>query len=333
MSAPSPVLDAEGNLHLGPRIIPVPRHLSLEAQQWLAMPRLQPIDYPPLDDKDAWRRFIEERNQATGFFADMMLAQSAGKADVRTEVLAGVTVHIGTPLQLPSAHRQRLQISVHGGALVYMAGRYAMAEAARNAAQSECEAWSVDYRVPPDHPYPAAVDDVIAVYREALKTRHPGDIVMSGASAGGCIVAAALLKARDQGLPLPGALILLTPECDLTESGDTFHVLGQVDNILPRSLPVEIALYANGHDLTHSYLSPLFGDFTPGFPPTLIQSGTRDLFLSNSVRMHRALRNAGIEAELHIWEAAPHGGFPTAPEGREVNRELRCFMDKHLGRR
>ncbi len=88
-------------------------------------------------------------------------------------------------------------------------------------------------------------------------------------------------------------------------------------------------LYAAGHDLNHPYLSPLFGDFTKGFPPTFLSTGTRDLFLSNTVRMHRALRNAGIIAELHVVEAGPHGGFPHAPEGEDLNRELRAFLKKH----
>jgi monoterpene epsilon-lactone hydrolase len=77
------------------------------------------------------------------------------------------------------------------------------------------------------------------------------------------------------------------------------------------------------------YLSPLFGDFQRGVPPTLLTAGTRDLFLSNAVRMHRALRNAEVQAELHVWEAAPHGGFPGAPEEAELNREVRKFIRKH----
>jgi acetyl esterase/lipase len=89
-------------------------------------------------------------------------------------------------------------------------------------------------------------------------------------------------------------------------------------------------LYANGHDLTHPYLSPLFADFTKGFPPTFLQTGTRDMFLSNTVRLHRALRNAGISAEIHVIEAAPHGGFfGSAPEDSEVIGELRRFFEEH----
>lgn len=86
-------------------------------------------------------------------------------------------------------------------------------------------------------------------------------------------------------------------------------------------------LYANGHDLTDPYLSPLFGDFSAGFPPTLLASGTRDLFLSNAVRMHRALRTAGVPADLHVLEAAPHGLLQGTPEDAELLREVRAFID------
>src|SRR3954465_7100066 len=119
-------------------------------------------------------------------------------------------------------------------------------------------------------------------------------------------------------------------EIALTESGDSFQTNLGIDPVLRSSLAESIALYAGDHDLTHPYLSPLFADYTPPFPPTLVQGGTRDLFLSNSVRMHRALRAAGVDAELHIFEAMPHGGFFGAPEDAEIGAEVRRFIAKHL---
>jgi acetyl esterase/lipase len=97
-----------------------------------------------------------------------------------------------------------------------------------------------------------------------------------------------------------------------------------------RSLMTVNQLYANGQDLAHPYLSPLFGDFDKGFPPTLLTTGTRDLYLSNTVRMHRALRKANIPAELHVLEAGAHTGFPGSPEGEEINREIVRFIDTVL---
>jgi epsilon-lactone hydrolase len=187
--------------------------------------------------------------------------------------------------------------------------------------------WAVDYRMPPLHPYPAALDDCMAVYRKLLEERSPHDIFVGGGSAGGNLAAALIVRAKDEGLPMPAALVLLTPEVDLTESGDSFETNRNVDNVLGGLMSANL-LYANGHDLAEPYLSPLFADVT-GFPPTFLQTGTRDLYLSNTVRMHRKLRAAGVEAELHVFEAMPHGGFGGAPEDFEMRMELRRFLDAH----
>jgi acetyl esterase/lipase len=187
--------------------------------------------------------------------------------------------------------------------------------------------WAPDYRMPPLHPYPTPLDDCMSVYRRLLETRSPTDIFVGGGSAGGNLAAALVARAKDEGLPLPAALVLLSPEVDLTESGDSFETNLGIDNVLGSLMQTNL-LYANGHDLTHPYLSPLFADLR-GFPPTFLQTGTRDLFLSNTVRMHRKLRACGVEAELHVFEAMPHGGFAGAPEDLEVRIEMRRFLDKH----
>ena len=124
---------------------------------------------------------------------------------------------------------------------------------------------------------------------------------------------------------MPAGLMLLSPQADLTESGDSFQVNQLVDVILPGSLMRNNQLYAADAELSHPYLSPLFGDLT-GFPPSFLQSGTRDLFLSNTVRMHRALRQAGVPADLHVFEAMPHGGFMgNTPEDRDLAVEVTRF--------
>lgn len=325
-------LAPDGSLLLGARRIPLPASVSPQARAFLAMPRMTFGERPPLADKEAWRRRVAAMDIGSEARAQQMLALVGDRARVETRTIAGVVVHVATPVEPQPSRREWLRITVHGGGLVYMGGSFARAEAALVALQTGCEAWSVDYRMPPDHPCPAAVDDVVEAYRAALGTHAPGRIVISGASAGGNLAAAAVLKARDLGLPLPGALGLFTPECDLTESGDSFATNLDVDNVLPGPLPEEIALYADGADLRHPYLSPLFGDFTPGYPPTQVQTGTRDLLLSNSVRMHRALRAGGVAAELHVWEAMPHGGFgPDAPESAEARREFDVFLERYLG--
>ncbi|MBT2187354.1 alpha/beta hydrolase [Sphingobium sp. H33] len=221
-----------------------------------------------------------------------------------------------------------MYLFVHGGAFVVGADAFAKVGGLRPAANLGIHTVSVDYRMPPDHPFPAAPQDCLAVYKALLETVDPSRIVVGGSSAGGNIAAATVLMIRDQGLPLPAGAVLLTPEVDLTEAGDTFRTNADIDTVLKQGLPDANALYAGGHDLTDPYLSPLFADFTKGFPPTLVQSGTRDLFLSNSVRIHRKLRDAGIDAELHVWEAMPHGGFGPGdvPENNALQAEVGRFI-------
>jgi acetyl esterase/lipase len=198
----------------------------------------------------------------------------------------------------------------------------------RDAAQFGVEVAAIDYRMPPDHPYPAALDDCVAVYAAEVARRGARNIIVGGGSAGGNLAAALMLRAKAQGLPMPAALMLMSPEVDLTESGDSFEVLMGIDPVLKSRLTETIALYADGHPLDDPLLSPLFGDLA-GFPPTLLQSGTRDLFLSNTVRMHRRLRQAGVAAELHIFEAMPHGGFFAGPEDEDKDREVAHFVATH----
>jgi monoterpene epsilon-lactone hydrolase len=326
-------VDDDGTIHLGPRTIPLPRSISEEARRSLAIPRAPQRTVPPLDDKEGWRQLVARVNATFLPAVDRALKRTDGRATVETTTVAGVTVHVATPTDATEANRERAWITIHGGGFIFLAGPWARAEAGMTAAEWQCVTYGIDHRNPPDDPFPAAVDDVVAVYRELLERYEPRNIVISGASAGGNIASAGILKARDEGLPLPGVLILDTPLTDATQSGDTFQTMRQIDAKAPE-LPMEpTLLYAGDHDLAHPYLSPIFADFNAGFPPTYIQSGTRDLLLSSSVQMHRALRNAEIDAELHIWEGAPHSAFllTGAPEEAEAHAERARFLAKHWG--
>jgi epsilon-lactone hydrolase len=131
---------------------------------------------------------------------------------------------------------------------------------------------------------------------------------------------------RDEGLSLPAGVVLLTPEVDLTEAGDSFRTNALLDVVLKGGLPECNALYLGNTEPDHPYASPLFANLT-GFPPSFIQSGTRDLFLSNSVLFHRKLRALGIRTDLHVWEAMPHGGFGgQTTEDAELHAEIKAFI-------
>lgn len=325
MNETARTLDAQGNIFLGPRHIPIPGFLSAEAREFL---RSQPAPrraYPSPGDIPGWRALIESFDST--YFDSMQPTLQGAIASVEETRINDVVVYAGRPKSHAGSTGSWVNLSLHGGALVFCGGKAVAVDATLAVIRTGCLSFSVDYRMPPDNPFPAGLNDCIAAYCGLLESHAPANIVISGRSAGGNLAAAATLKIRDLGLPLPGALVLLTPELDLSESGDTFETLRDIDIVLKAGLPEANALYANGHDLRDPYVSPLFGDFRKGFPPAFIQAGTRDLFLSNSVRVHRALRAAGVPAELHIWDGMPHGGFGGgAPEDREVWIEIRQFL-------
>ncbi len=314
-------------LEVPPRTIPVPSHLSETAQAVLAMGPLGDGSFPALDDHEGWRSMTKERDALVGSMMEARVA--AFKGTVEAIESKGTTIFVITP-EDAAPDDPRVYLEFHGGGLTMGGGQLARAMAMGSASNTGRKTYSVDYRMPPDHPYPAALDDGVAAYGMLLEAHDPSEIIIGGGSAGANIAAAVILRARDEGLPLPAAAYLGTPEIDLTESGDSFKTNLGIDTVLTASLMPANLLYADGHDLADPYLSPLFADFTKGFPPTFFQTGTRDMFLSNTVRMHRALRNAGIEAELHVIEAGPHGGFfGSAPEDAEITAELRRFFAAH----
>ena len=313
------------------RFIPVPKSVSIEAQQFLATDLAAlsggTTEEPAPDDIDAWRARTKTTNE--GLTAALEMRASSLAVSVETMTVGEVPVFVLTPDAIADDAEPPIYLDIHGGGFFIGGGDACLAMAKGMVAQSRMHTWSVDYRMPPDHPYPASLDDCVTAYRRLLDVRAPEQIIVGGASAGGNLAAALMHRARDEGLPMPAALVLQTPEVDLTESGDSFATNLGLDNVLTASLAGSIALYAGDHDLTDPYLSPLFGDVT-AFPPTLLQAGTRDLFLSNTVRMHRKLRAAGVDAELHVFEAMPHGGFFGAPEDEELAREVRRFIASHL---
>jgi epsilon-lactone hydrolase len=310
------------------REIPVPTSVSSEAQAVLAAGLADRPDWPPPDDTQGWltlRGLSEEANAVRQSSQQTTVARD-DSCDVD-----GVTVYAVSPIDAIDGD-PRIYLNFHPGALVMGGGESCREFCRSTALDLGMNVWGVDYRMPPEHPYPAALDDGVSVYRALLREHLPEHVVVGGVSAGGNLAAATILRARDEGLPLPAAAILVTPQIDLTESGDTFQTNMGVDTVLTKSLMPVNLLYAAGHDLCDPYLSPLFGDFKAGFPPTFLSAGTRDVFLSNAVRMHRRLRAAGITTDLNVFEAMPHGGFlANTPEDDDLQNEINQFVQRHCG--
>jgi acetyl esterase/lipase len=286
-----------------------------------------PGSSPPLDDVDGWKKLIAEHE---AMVLEMLGTDAVTISDdvVIEEVdLGGCTLSKIRPPSVAVDDR-RVYLEIHGGSWTEGGGAVGRKRAANTAQELGASVWYVDYRMPPDHPYPTPLDDCVAAYRALLEERRPAEIVIGGPSAGANLAPATVLRARDEGLPVPAGMILLSVAGDLTGSGDTWYTNEGIDTVL-RGMELEPALlYANGHDLRDPYLSPIYGDFSWGFPPTMLISGTRDKLLSDTVRLHRALRRAGVEAELHVWEAATHAMFlGLAPEDHERSAEMKRFAE------
>lgn len=285
------------------------RGLEMSDDQWRAM---QSSEAPDLDD----------------------LAKQA-EVSIEKKEMAGVPVYVVTPNEVSDEHDGHLFFHVHGGGYVLGGGDSAVTEAVHFAGLLGIRAVSVDYRMPPDHPFPAAVDDAVAVFKAVTKDRPASSLVIGGTSAGGGLTLATALKLKEIGHDLPGALWLGTPWADLTKTSDSLYTNEGIDRVLityDGMLGAMAELYAGDEDLTHPLISPLYGDFE-GLPPTQLVTGTRDMFLSDTARTHRKLRAAGVEADLNVYEALSHAEYlmvQGSPEAQAVADDLSAFLVEHL---
>jgi monoterpene epsilon-lactone hydrolase len=244
----------------------------------------------------------------------------------------GVNAYMITPSVIPPENRNRLLVHVHGGC--YVMGGGGVAEGVLMAGFGHFKVLSIDYRRPPKAFYPAALEDVINAWKGAIKMADPKNMALFGLSSGGALTLSAIHRMKADGITLPAAIAPCSPMADLTGKGDTLYTNHMVDNVLVGigRCDAMAEYYAHGLDLKDPLLSPIYGDFK-GFPPAILVSGTRDLLLSSTVRVHRKLREAGVEADLHVFEGHSHAQYNSdTPDGKEAYEEIARFFDKHLGK-
>ena len=331
----SPLHAQENSWNIGPRKLPPSSDVSEIFHESLAStptPDIAPALVVPKTDAD-WIALAKERDAKSAATARALA--EALKVEVKDDKIGGVNVFRVTPPEIDEDHQKHLFVYIHGGAWFLNGGLAGTLEPVVIAARLKMPVVAIDYRMPPKYPAPAATDDVIAVWKELLKERSPSSMVMGGTSGGGNITLSSVHRFKDLGLPLPGALYVGTPCVDLNMAGDSRFLNEGVDRILLawRGLAQAAAvMYAGKLDLKDPYVSPIYGNFS-GFPPTYLISGTRDLLLSDAVRVHRALRRAGVEADLNVYEGQSHGDYlfvMNAPESHEHYAELNRFILAHL---
>lgn len=314
--------------------LPVPLDVSPEMQKLIAAPRNPNWDHLWRTGEE-WRKAADE--QAAKTVQTLPALRQRLRVSVKADTIDGVHVFIVTPDVIPPAHKDKLLIHVHGGCYVLFPGESGTSEAIMMAGFGHFKVISVDYRMPPEAYFPSALDDAMTVYRAALKSTRAKNIAVFGTSAGGALTLEMMLRAKQEGLPRPGAIAPGTPMSDATKTGDSFYTNEMVDNVLVSRdgfCDAATVFYAHGHDLADPLISPVYGDMH-GFPPAILTTGTRDLLLSNTVRVHRKLREAGVDALLQVFEGESHAQYQfddQAPETKEAFGEITAFFDKHLGR-
>ena len=318
--------------HLPTHAAPVPAGASQELQEIIRNASRGTTSKPPATYAE-WKSKIEQVDASDT--AKFVAILSQADVSIDRDKLAGIDVHRITPLEVAVENETRLFLYIHGGAYVFGSGDAGLGEAVLIADRIGIPVLSVDYRMPPDHPFPAPIDDVVAVYLRLLDCRSPESIIVGGTSSGGGLTLAAVHQFQRLGIPLPGAIYAGSPWADLTKTGDTLYTHEGLDRILTTydgTLGAAARLYVGDHSMTDALVSPVYGDFQ-GFPPTFLVTGTRDMFLSDTARTHRKLREAGAIADLLVFEGMSHAGYwisPKTPESRDMYRQLKAFIDSHL---
>ena len=223
---------------------------------------------------------------------------------------------------------------LHGGGYVSGAGAFYLALAAHLSAAAQCAVLLPDYRLAPEHPFPAGLEDCIRAYQWLTVTGPVGAAAakatfIAGDSAGGGLALATLLALRDRQLPLPRAGIALSPFTDLTLSGESLRSEADLDPIMhPRCLPEFVTRYAAASEVRAPLASPVFGDYT-GLPPLLIQVGEHEIIRDDSVRVAEQARTDGVAVTLEVWEGMFHvfqSHEPLLPEGRAAIEHMAAVI-------
>lgn len=277
-----------------------------------------------------WEALVAKRKRASDAlnFADL---ESKFNVSIATLSIADVKVFEVLPKLVKKELDQARLLYLHGGAYVFNSGPRGAYEAIIIASYTGIPVWSVDYRTALDAPSPAALQDALKVYTALATHSKIKAIALGGTSAGAGLSLALMQELNKLNITLPKAIYAGSPWADLTKTSDTLYSLEGVDRLLARYdglLSQAAELYAGTYSLDHPSVSPLYGSFE-SFPPTYLVSGTRDLLLSDTVRVHRAIKNAGGYAELNVYEGMSHAEYLvnlSTEESQHVYRELGAFL-------
>lgn len=318
-------IDAQGTAHVT-RVVPVPSDLSPQAQKFIS--RAIPDQGPPEP--------LAVRRSRTDAWAVRAAAEWSKLCpnNLVNETMAGVPVRVITPEGMPESNRDKVLLNLHGGGFNSDSGSYT--ETIPIAGYTKIKVVAVLYRLAPEHLFPAAVDDSIAVYKELLKSYKPDHIVIYGTSAGAILTAEVAAKIKQLGLPMPAALGIFSGMGDFARPGDSqslFTLTGLSGHLnTPDGKPHD-PFYVGRTDPKDPVLSPIYSDLH-GLPPTLFVTSTRDMLLSGTVNLARAYMNAGVDTRLVVYDGLPHAFWygSTLPEAIEANHTMAKFFVTELAK-
>jgi len=332
--APRPASSADGSMEIPAFTMPYSMYASPESLQRFRQVLVEGKQSPGLDGGiEAARSFYDKINSDR-----VERMKKLYPVKLSTQMIAGVGADVAEPAGgIAPANRNRVLINLHGGGFLWGAHSGALVEAIPVAAVGKIKVIGVDYRQGPEHVFPAASDDVAAVYKELLKTYPAANIGIYGCSAGGMLTGEVVARLIKDGVELPGAIGTfcgsITPL-----GGDSSYVSPALSGDPVGSGPISITErlpYFKGASASDPLVIPANSPrMLKKFPPTLLITGTRDFAMSSSLQSQRLLTNAGVEADLHVWDGMWHSFFsdPELPESKEAYAVMSAFFDKHLGR-
>lgn len=314
----------------------VPSTVSQEAAKILRMlpdPNGQP-EVPAPDDVKAWKA-VQQAREAFSLERQKPIVERLQPTVTEME-LGGVPVLDIKPRNWKN--NGKVMVYTHGGAYTVLSAKSTLGSAALMAEATGLRVISVDYTLAPHAKWQQVTGQVVSVFKALSKQGYAmKDIAIYGDSAGGGLAAGSVLKMRDQGMGMPAAVVLWSPWSDITETGDSYVTLKHAEPsyIYDKVLKSSADAYANPKDQKHPYVSPVYGDYAKGFPPTLIQGGTKEIFLSNFIRHYQALDTAGQTVKLDLYEGMIHVfqvTLPGSPESKTALAKVNAFVKRHLGK-
>lgn len=309
----------------------VPDTVSDEAKEYLRTAFDETVEAP--DTLEGWKN-LQDQIEEQFLLKSNAVVQKTGVQIDRT-TLGGVPVHILTPKDVANVNKEKALIHIHGGGYCLLSAASTRDISATLADLTGLRVYCVDYRLAPQHQFPQGLDDCMAAYVEICKQVDADNLVIVGESAGGGMAMAMTLRMHSEGLRPPAGIVAITPWVDLTLSGETYVTNDELDPVLDlEGLRKTVDAYVGNSTRNDPFVSPLFAELEDDFPATLIQTGTRDLLLSDCSRLHRKLVKHGVDARLTVYEGMWHGFHvipnTSLPESREAFGEIASFVDEVL---